>query len=553
MGSRSSVRLPSVAECREELRVVLSSRVFRQAENLSRLLEYICEKALAGESESVTEYTIAVDVFGKPRAFRDSRDSSVRVDVHRLRKRLALFYTREGASHTLRIVIPPGSYVPDFQVCQTPPTVQAPSEEAQQGEPNVVSSTIINGNGSSIVLPAEANTDTESSILPDVPPAVGKPGRSRFIVAALAVALVIVAAAIWAVRERIRVAPQAIVSMTKFPPAPVTNKEVHILAGFAGKEWEDAAGRVWQPDRYFSGGVSRPGPQELRSAPPDRRLFQTMREAVADDPLAERPAFTYDIPLQPGSYELRLYFADPLMSSPPSQEGEDNQNSRRFVVNANGHALLQEFDAVSDANYGDVDVRAFKDVVPASDGKVHLEFTPQPHRPFVNAIELVPSRPGHSNPIRITARRSSYADPSGKIWGPDNYFIRGRLVRHAMPEASDFPELFRSERYGNFSYAIPVPPGSYTLTLYFAETIFGPLAPSLFCRGPKCRVFDVSCNGSPLLRDFDIYEAAGGAFRPVIRKFSGLRPNGQGKLLVSFSSSVNYAEVRALEVVDEAP
>jgi hypothetical protein len=95
--------------------------------------------------------------------------------------------------------------------------------------------------------------------------------------------------------------------------------------------------------------------------------------------------------------------------------------------------------------------------------------------------------------------------------------------------------------------------GSYALTLYFAETFFDPLALSLLCRGPGCRVFDVSCNGTTLLRDFDIYQAEGGAFQPVVRRFTGLQPNGQGKLMISFSSSVNYAEVRALEVVDETP
>jgi hypothetical protein len=38
----------------------------------------------------------------------------------------------------------------------------------------------------------------------------------------------------------------------------------------------------------------------------------------------------------------------------------------------------------------------------------------------------------------------------------------------------------------------------------------------------------------------------------VVREFHGLRPNGQGKLLISFSSRVNYAEIRAIEVIDEA-
>ena len=107
------------------------------------------------------------------------------------------------------------------------------------------------------------------------------------------------------------------------------------------------------------------------------------------------------------------------------------------------------------------------------------------------------------------------------------------------------------ERHGNFSYAIPVPPGSYTVKLHFLESFFSPLIPAAECHGVGCRVFDVTCNGVMLLQDFDIFKAAGGAFRPVVREFHGLHPNGQGKLLLNFSPKVNYAEVRAIEVIDE--
>ena len=242
------------------------------------------------------------------------------------------------------------------------------------------------------------------------------------------------------------------------------------------------------------------------------------------------------------------------MNSPPPGEGEDNQNVRLFVVVVNGRPLLPLFDAVADAGDSDVDVRSFKDIAPMSDGKVHLSFPPAGPEAFVNAIELVPSRPGHANPIRIATRRTSYTDPQGKTWEPDNYFVRGRQKENGgFAPPSDLPELFRSERYGNFSYSIPVPEGSYALTLYFAETFFHPLAPGVLCRGPGCRVFDVSCNGAALLRDFDIYKAGGNAYRPVVRRFTGLHPNGQGKLTISFSPSVDKAEVRALEVVDETP
>jgi hypothetical protein len=533
---------PSIAECREELRAVLASRVFQQSQRLALLLQYICSKAVLGEAEQVTEYTIAVDVFGKPQGFRESKDSIVRVEVHRLRKRLAAFYAQEGADHRVRILIPPGSYAPDFQVYQAPGAGPLLSGEPADSGAGTGS---LGGNGAGAGLP-EAEADTEPA---------AKPARLRLLPIAVAMALIVIAGALWVVRSYRRAEPAGNASRANIPPAPVINTEVHILAGFSGHPWTDTAGHLWLPDRYFRGGVSRPGPKDLRAAPPDHRLFQTMREAAgADDVHEDRQTFSYDIPLQPGTYELRLYFADPLKESPLLKEGEDGEDVRRFTVIANGRPLLEQFDVVADEGYADVDVRAFKDITPAPDGKVHLAFVPTEHRPFVNAIEMAPSRQGHANPIRIAARQSSLTDPDGRTWAPDNYFVRGRLGRHPLPDsARDLPELFRAEHYGNFSYSIPVPPGSYTLTLYFAETMFGPLAPSSICRGLGCRVFDVTCNGVNLLRDFDVFQAAGGAFRPVTRSFHGLRPNGQGKLLVSFSPSINYAEVRAIEVVDETP
>ena len=110
-----------------------------------------------------------------------------------------------------------------------------------------------------------------------------------------------------------------------------------------------------------------------------------------------------------------------------------------------------------------------------------------------------------------------------------------------VPIAGADPDIYKVERIGNFYYAIPVPPGRYSLTRYFAETWF---------RDHAMRVFDVSCNGVMLLHQFDIVREAG--FAHILEKtFHGLEPNGQGKLLISFSLVVNYASVRALEVIDK--
>src|SRR5215475_10693419 len=110
------VREPSVTEARDELQAVLASRAFRQSRGLARLLRYICTRGLLEEAGPITEYTIAVDVLGKTKDFKESKDASVRVEVHRLRKRLSEYYQGEGADHRVRINIPIGHYSPEFVI-----------------------------------------------------------------------------------------------------------------------------------------------------------------------------------------------------------------------------------------------------------------------------------------------------------------------------------------------------------------------------------------------------------------------------------------------------
>ncbi len=331
--------------------------------------------------------------------------------------------------------------------------------------------------------------------------------------------------------------------------------EIRIAAGHAGSPYVDVWGHRWDADRYYEGGIIRPGPQRFFPPVADDGVFRTMREAVSTeimDPQSERE-FRYHIPLSRGVYELRLYFADPLRQENTGSR-EDAQNKRHFQVNLNGRPLLVDFDPISDAGFSAVDVRAFKDVAAAADGKLHLEFLAGwGAAPFVNALELSPGTPGKMKPIRIRAHQSDFVDADGNRWSGDNYFIAGRTNVYSNPDTGPkIPALYAGDRHGNFSYSIPVPPGSYTVRLHFLESFFSPLIPAAFCRGVGCRVFDVTCNGVMLLQDFDIVGAASGAFRPVIREFHGLHPDGQGKLLLFFSSKVNYAEVRAIEVIDEA-
>ena len=120
-----------MTEIREEMRTVLASRRFRQSAQLGKLLRYLCSRALADEADRVTEYTIAVDVLGKAEGFKEGKDAIVRVEVHRLRRRLAEYYEDEGAGHRVHIVIPAGNYAPQFVVCDDdPPPAPAKSYAA---------------------------------------------------------------------------------------------------------------------------------------------------------------------------------------------------------------------------------------------------------------------------------------------------------------------------------------------------------------------------------------------------------------------------------------
>jgi hypothetical protein len=178
--------------------------------------------------------------------------------------------------------------------------------------------------------------------------------------------------------------------------------------------------------------------------------------------------------------------------------------------------------------------------------------TPPQDTAILNAIEIVPGIPGKMRPVRIIAQTNPYTDRSGQVWIPDLYASQGRLALHNRPvEQTPDPGLYYGERYGHFSYAIPVATGrQYGLTLHFAETYFGPQNSAQ--GGVGSRLFDVYCNGVALLRNFDIFKEAGGADRAVQKTFHALPASPAGKLFLTFVPVKNYACVNAIEVVDES-
>jgi hypothetical protein len=318
------------------------------------------------------------------------------------------------------------------------------------------------------------------------------------------------------------------------------NGAVRILAGYSKGEYLGREGEVWEGDRYFTGGEAVELKLPYIQGTEDPTIYRTARTGE----------FSYDIPVKPGKYELRLHFVETTFG--PGTFAGRGESSRVFSVSLDGNPLLINFDILSDAG-GNLRAltRVFKGVSPGSNGTIHLEFHRTFDQPMVNAIELVPEFGGRLNPVRIVMQENSYVDHAGGIWSSDQYAIGGVLATHQNPATTPTDaHLFDGERFGHFDYQIPVAPGRYAVKLYFVESYIGAAHP---LHNEEVRLFDVYANGVALLRDFDIYKKAGGPNKPATEIFHGIVPNAAGLIDLSFVPVKNYACVSAIEVTDESP
>jgi hypothetical protein len=534
---------------KQELEAVLASGIFHRAPNLAQLLTYVCGKHFEGAAEQIKEYNIAVDALGRPADFDQKRDSIVRVEAHKLRKRLREYYELEGASHALHIDIPPGQYAPRFL---------PKGAHALDGEPRNASSLdrepkrtaafdVATAGSNGLMLAASAaNTGMASKhsavsqqsggmMIPAPGFLRSRPTRNGLI----GLFLLVSCAGALALWTPARKASRSISTTPIAAPAVTGAREIRILAGRAGSDYTDRLGRVWQSDRYVQGGHGFEFRDHPISGTREPGIYQSRREGT----------FTYEIPLPPEVYELRLHFAETLY-------GENNvagggEASRVFKVSINGREALHEFDIISEVGPSAADIRAFKDVSPASDGMVHLSFEPLSNPPLLSAIEITPGTPGRLRPIRMISLDRTYTDKQGRVWEPDRYSRSGQLVQRTAPvDGVEDPELYRGERFGNLKYLIPVPPGRYAVAFYFAETWFGPEMSA--GGGAGSRVFDIFGNGVALRRNFDIFKEAHGTNRGMTWTTHGLEPDSQGKLALSLMPIRNYACVNAIEVLDES-
>ncbi len=551
---RAPERFPDDLEQEKaEIRAILASKLFVRAPSQAKLFSYICQKYFEGEVDQIKEYTIAVELFKREEDFQSKEDPIVRVEANRLRARLKDYYRTEGKERPIRVFIPSGQYAPIFEHRRTGKSHEAAEPGSMDhGGPESSMVEELNSKGGLFpgAEPEGGDSPSQSGLTEAVPlETVAVPRVPRYIyLAALSFAglALLISSIILLYRYSPRHTP---VASTQPPPSadaplPVSTlpagPELRIMAGSKVEKYVDRNGRIWMGDRYFRGGEEVAASQTALLRADESHLCRFSRQGD----------FDYSIPVKNGVYELHLYFVEMQFGNEPEEGGE---TSRLFNVLVDERPVLELFDVYSDAGgSGRMDERVFTDISPAPDGMIHISFRSFKSKALINGLEVLPGTPGRMLPIRIITRPSSYLSPDQRLWESDRYYSGGRSVTriHAGADPKE-PELYQSERYGNFTYTIPVASGRYRLTLKFAETYFGLGPTNPAGEGPGMRLFDIYCNGQTLLKNFDITKEAGGKNRSLDKVFHGLEPNAQGKLVLSFVPVKNYACVNAIEVAPE--
>jgi hypothetical protein len=131
---------PSQEQVLASLERILASEEFAGSAQLSRFLRHVVENGLTGEAARLKESVVGVTVFNRGPGYDPKVDPIVRVEARRLRTRLEAYYRNSdeggGANDPVRISLPKGAYVPQFELSQAPEhTIATPVEPSPTEAP----------------------------------------------------------------------------------------------------------------------------------------------------------------------------------------------------------------------------------------------------------------------------------------------------------------------------------------------------------------------------------------------------------------------------------
>src|SRR5690606_36925243 len=103
---------------------------------------------------------------------------------------------------------------------------------------------------------------------------------------------------------------------------------------------------------------------------------------------------------------------------------------------------------------------------------------------------------------------------NGQKWLTDQFAKGGQSYSNAIAiSGTENDKIYQTERYGAYSYEIPVANGTCSVNLHFAEIYFGVKKDG----GVGSRVFNINVeDGQGSLQNYDIVKSAGGSAKAVV-------------------------------------
>jgi Malectin domain/IPT/TIG domain len=251
---------------------------------------------------------------------------------------------------------------------------------------------------------------------------------------------------------------------------------------------------------------------------------------------------TYTIPVVPGKYTVRLLFAELFYN---------NLNSRVFNVYLQNRLVRSNLDirAVTGGRNISLIVPAIATVL-SLDPNVRVTLQNIVQNAKISGIEIVPydgsvtDAPTYQ-PTRAPTRAPTnafqtilincgynlpYTDSLARLFSRDQFFVGGTTTNSSVPIANTEDDiLYQFNRVGDtFTYEIPVPIGSFAISLLFSENEYNATGQ---------RMFDITIEGETLT-NVDIFQIAGGAHMATrLQKFKVVDDN---YLSIRFTRSAQY-------------
>ena len=122
----TEISMPESVLAHGQVERILKSDALHGSEVLRRLLKFLADKSIAGEADDLKEYSIATDGLGKHLTYDPCHNSAVRLQVLRLRQKLAEYYLEEGLEDPILVDLPKGRFRLRFEHRVSAVTVPVP-------------------------------------------------------------------------------------------------------------------------------------------------------------------------------------------------------------------------------------------------------------------------------------------------------------------------------------------------------------------------------------------------------------------------------------------